>query len=52
MAKGVIDAAARPALAATLDREIAIQEICVQSDDFAEGLRAVAERRAPRFGGR
>lgn len=52
MAKGVIDAAARPALARTLADEIAIQEICVRSDDFAEGLRAVAERRPPEFGGR
>jgi enoyl-CoA hydratase/carnithine racemase len=52
MAKGVIDAAARPALATTLDHEVAIQEICVRSEDFAEGLRALAERRPPDFTGR
>jgi enoyl-CoA hydratase/carnithine racemase len=52
MAKGVIDAAARPALATTLAREVEIQGICAESEDFAEGLRAVAERRPPEFGGR
>ncbi|MDQ3676932.1 MAG: enoyl-CoA hydratase/isomerase family protein [Actinomycetota bacterium] len=52
MAKGVIDAAARPALATTLEHEVAIQQICAQSEDFAEGLRAVAERRPPDFSGR
>jgi len=52
LAKGVIDAAARPALAETLAREIEIQEVCIQTEDFAEGLRAVAEKRPPQFTGR
>ena len=52
LAKGVIDAAARPALATTLAREVELQEICVSSEDFAEGLRAASERRPPKFSGR
>ena len=52
LAKGILNAAARPGLAGTLEQEIAAQELCASSDDFSEGTRAVAERRAPDFAGR
>jgi enoyl-CoA hydratase/carnithine racemase len=51
-AKRVLDAAAKPALAATLEHEVAAQELCARTDDFGEGTRAFAERRAPSFSGR
>ncbi|MDP2712369.1 MAG: enoyl-CoA hydratase/isomerase family protein [Solirubrobacteraceae bacterium] len=49
LAKSVLNAAARPALAQTLEQEVAAQELCATSEDFNEGTRALAERRAPRF---
>jgi enoyl-CoA hydratase/carnithine racemase len=52
LAKQVLNAAARPGLAGTLEQEIAAQELCATSEDFGEGMRAVAEKRAPRFIGR
>src|SRR5215211_181023 len=52
LAKRVMDASARPALATTLEMEVAAQELCARSDDFAEGSRALAERRQPEFAGR
>jgi enoyl-CoA hydratase/carnithine racemase len=52
LAKRVMDASARPALATTLEMEVAAQEQCARSDDFAEGSRALAERRQPEFAGR
>jgi enoyl-CoA hydratase/carnithine racemase len=52
LAKGVLNAAARPALAGTLEQEVAAQELCATSEDFREGARALAERRPPRFSGR
>ena len=51
-AKRVLDASARPALGVTLELEEAAQELCVRSEDFAEGVRAMSERREPRFSGR
>ncbi len=52
LAKGVLNAAARPALAGTLEQEVAAQELCASSDDFREGMLAFAEKRPPRFAGR
>jgi enoyl-CoA hydratase/carnithine racemase len=51
-AKRVLDAAAKPALAATLEHEVTVQALCAQTEDFAEGTRAFAERRQPVFSGR
>ncbi len=52
LAKRVMDAAAKPALAATLEQEVTVQALCAASEDFAEGARAFAERRQPEFAGR
>ena len=52
LAKRVIDAAAKPALAATLEQEVTAQETLAGSEDFAEGTRAVKEKRTPEFAGR
>jgi enoyl-CoA hydratase/carnithine racemase len=51
-AKRVLDAAAKPALAATLEHEVTVQALCARTEDFAEGTRAFAEKRQPEFSGR
>jgi enoyl-CoA hydratase/carnithine racemase len=51
-AKRVIDAAAKPALTATLEQEVTIQQLCAASADFTEGARALEEKRQPEFSGR
>jgi enoyl-CoA hydratase/carnithine racemase len=52
LAKRVMDASARPALAATLELEVVSQERCAATADFAEGARAQLEKRQPEFSGR
>ena len=51
MAKRIMDGAAKPALALTLEQEVAAQETLAATDDFAEGTRAFFEKRGPEFAG-
>ena len=52
LAKQILNAAARPALAGTLEQEVTAQELCATSDDFREATLALVEKRAAEFSGR
>jgi enoyl-CoA hydratase/carnithine racemase len=51
MAKRIMDSAAKPALAVTLEQEVAAQATLAAGEDFAEGTRAFFEKRNPEFAG-
>src|SRR3989440_3274903 len=51
LAKRIADAAARPALAVTLEQEVSAQERLAASADYAEGARAFQEKRDPEYAG-
>ena len=52
LSKRVLDAAAKPALAGTLEQELAAQEVLASSSDFGEGAQAFLDKRTPEFAGR
>jgi enoyl-CoA hydratase/carnithine racemase len=51
LSKGVMDAVARPTLAASLELEVTTQQTLISSPDFREAGAAFMEKRAPRWTG-
>jgi enoyl-CoA hydratase/carnithine racemase len=51
LAKRILDSAAKPALATTLEQEVTAQQLLASTDDFAEGARSFFEKRDPQFAG-
>ena len=51
LSKRAMDASARPTIATSLELEVALQETCARTEDFAEGAKAFAEKRQPSFSG-
>ena len=51
LAKRVMDASAKPALSTTLELEVALQERCAATADYAEGAAAFRDKRQPEFSG-
>jgi enoyl-CoA hydratase/carnithine racemase len=52
LAKRILDSAAKPTLAASLELEVTAQALCASSADFGEAIRAFAEKRQAEFSGR
>jgi enoyl-CoA hydratase/carnithine racemase len=52
LAKRVLDGAAKPGLASSLEHEVTVQALCAATEDFGEATRAFAEKRQPQFSGR
>ena len=52
LAKRILDAAAKPALAATLELEVTAQDVCAHTEDYREAIMAFVEKRDPAFSGR
>jgi enoyl-CoA hydratase/carnithine racemase len=52
LAKRIMDSAAKPALASTLEQEVTAQQLLASTEDFAEGARSFFEKRDPQFAGR
>ena len=52
LSKRVLDAAAKPALAGTLEQEVTAQQVLASSADFAEGAQAFLDKRTAEFAGR
>lgn len=50
-AKRLLDNVAKPTLSQTLEHEIAVQEMCLATEDFREGVAAVRAKRPPQFRG-
>jgi enoyl-CoA hydratase/carnithine racemase len=52
LAKRIMDSAAKPALAITLEQEVAAQQQLAGTEDFAEGAKSFFDKRDPHFAGR